>query len=79
MHPTHLKAKRPTSLRMFPRLAQRPTCNQTVTRRRVSVRPHPVAAVADKSVDEARADLRLRLLKMIIQNEQARRNEPDAS
>jgi hypothetical protein len=77
MYLTHLKSKRSASLRMFPRLASRPNAKRTVARRHVMLHKEPIAVGATRESD--RAQLRVRLLKMIVDNERVRRNEPHAS
>jgi hypothetical protein len=78
MHRTHLKSNA-AALRMFPRLAAKPPLNQPATFRRTIARQHPEATSACDATPSTNAQLRLRLLNMIIDNERIRRQEPHAS
>lgn len=78
MDRTHLKTKA-AALRMFPRLAAKPSTNQVTSVRRAIARPLPDAAGDCDSTPSTRAQLQLRLLNMIINNERIRRHEPHAS
>jgi hypothetical protein len=62
---------------MFPRLAAKP--KRTPATSRAIARPPRPNAAAECEPLSARAQLRKRLLKMIVNNERTRRNEPHAS
>ena len=69
-----------TSLKLFPRLAMpKPTPKSPRSKRTTAGSCR--AATSHATADSARAQVRARLLRMIINNEQARRNEqrPNAS
>jgi len=67
------------SFRMFPRLAAKPATDQPAPRRRVVARERRQAVARPDSPGSTRAQLRVRLLRMITENERNRRHEPHAS
>jgi hypothetical protein len=69
-----------TTVKLFPRLAMAHAARKPVIRRFDRV-PRPLPAGGDLSREECRRQVRARLLRMIVDNEQVRRNEqrPTAS
>lgn len=81
MERTHLKAKS-AALRMYPRLASKPSLKNSSNARRRSTRPRPKATNTAPDCEPkpiSHAALRLRLLKMIVESEKSRRRENHAS
>jgi hypothetical protein len=68
-----------TSVRLFPRLAVKPSATvQAVRRRAANARRNE--AVSPRTTGRPTQDeVRVRLLKMIVENERTRRQEPHAS
>ncbi len=79
MERTHLKAKS-AALRMYPRLASKPQqIVSSFVHRPTSRRRAEPSASGDTTATTAHAQMRLRLLNMIIENEKSRRHEHHAS
>jgi hypothetical protein len=68
-----------TSVRLFPRLASKPVRRSRVIRRSATKPRRAVANPASPTQSARRDEVRLRLLKMIVENERVRRQEPHAS
>jgi hypothetical protein len=77
MHPADRKPLMPT-VRLFPRLAM---AHASQKRGRANSRTLAKRASREPSRDELRSQVRARLLRMIVDNEQVRRNDqrPNAS
>jgi hypothetical protein len=67
----------PASVRLFPRLANKPSATVQAVRRRAA-KVQNLSATLDKS-RMTKDEVRVRLLKMIVDNERTRRNEHHAS
>jgi hypothetical protein len=68
-----------TSVRLFPRLAEKPAADSMPNRRGSKSKRRPAAAATASSTASTQAEVRLHLLKMILDNERARRQGPHAS
>ena len=67
-----------SSVRIYPRLAARPSATvQAVRRRAANARRKECVQTSESRM--TKDEVRVRLLKMIVDNERARRQEPHAS
>lgn len=78
MELTH-QASTATSVRLYPRLATKTAAKTQAIRRRIMKTRRIVASSTPASAAAEREEVRVRLLKMIVDNERARRQEPHAS
>jgi hypothetical protein len=78
MERTHLKAKS-AALRIYPRLASKPKLKHSAATRPITNRRRAAKATSCDPPAVSPAALRLRLFKMIVENEKLRRQEPHAS
>ena len=80
MHPADTKPTMPI-LKLFPRLAMAPASSRRPAIRRIDRGGRAKLAGSDDSPEGRRSQVRARLLRMIVDNEQVRRNvqRPSAS